>query len=62
MNSKKRNFLISAILILVAIGFTILVKAVDVKQIGVNETSIGFANVNQFVFETFGVNMIWYLI
>ena len=60
MNSKKRNFLISSILILVAIGFTILVKLVDVKQVGVNNTEIGFATINQFVFKSIGVNMIWY--
>ena len=60
MNSKRRNFFISAILILLAIGFTVLVKVVDVKQVGVNETSIGFWAVNQFVFNLFGVNMIWY--
>ena len=60
MNSKRRNFFISAILILLAIGFTVLVKVVNVKQVGVNETSIGFATVNQFVFNLFGVNMIWY--
>ena len=60
MNSKRRNFFISAILILLAIGFTVLVKVVDVKQVGVNETSIGFATVNQFIFNLFGVNMIWY--
>lgn len=60
MNRKKRNFLISAILILIAIVFTILVKIVDVKPVGTNETNIGFATVNQFVFKTIGVNMIWY--
>ena len=60
MNKKKRNFFISTILILLAVVFTILVKVVDVKQVGVNETSIGFATVNQFVFESIGVNMIWY--
>ena len=60
MNSKRRNFIISSILIFLAIGFTVLVKVVDVKQVGVNETSIGFAAVNQFVFNLFGVNMIWY--
>ena len=60
MNNKKRNFLISGILPLIAITFTILVKVVDVKQIGVNNSSIGFATLNQFIFETTGVNMIWY--
>ena len=60
MNKKKRNFLISTILILLALIFTILVKVVDIKQVGVNETNIGFATLNQFVFKTTGVNMIWY--
>ena len=60
MKKVKSNFLVSTILILLAIVFTILVKVVDVKQIGVNETSIGFATLNQFVFKTTGVNMIWY--
>ena len=60
MNKKKRNFFISTILILLALVFTILVKVVDVKQVGVNGTSIGFATVNQIVFESIGVNMIWY--
>ena len=60
MNKKKRNILISTILSLLAIVFTILVKVVDVKQIGVNGTSIGFASINQFIFKTIGVNMIWY--
>jgi len=60
MNKKKRNFFISTILILLAVVFTILVKVVDVKQVGVNGTRIGFATLNQFVFKTTGVNMIWY--
>lgn len=60
MSGKRRNYFISTILFLLAIGFTVLVKVVDVKQVGVNETSIGFGTVNQFVFNFFGVNMIWY--
>lgn len=60
MNKKKSNFFISTILILLAVVFTILVKVVDVKQVGVNGTSIGFATLNQFVFKTTGENMIWY--
>ena len=60
MNNKKRNFLVSTIFILLAVVFTIFVKVVDVKPIGANETSIGVASVNQVVFRTIGVNMIWY--
>ena len=60
MNDKKRNFFISTILILLAVVFTIFVKVVDVKPIGANDSSIGVASVNQVVFKTIGVNMIWY--
>lgn len=60
MNKKARNFFISTILSLLAIVFTILVKVVDVKSVGVNDTNIGFVTLNQFVFKLVGVNMIWY--
>lgn len=60
MEKKKRNFSISIILILLAVVFTILVKVVDVKPVGANETDIGFATINRFVFENIGVNMMWY--
>ena len=62
MNKTKRNLLISIILILLAIIFTIIVKLIDVKQVGVNETYIGFATINQFIFKNIGVNMKWYYI
>ena len=60
MDKKKRNFFISTILILLAVGFTTFVKMVDVRPIGVNESCVGVASVNKVVFETIGVNMIWY--
>ena len=60
MTRVKRNFFISFILIILAITFTFLVKIIDVKQIGVNETSIGFSSLNQLIFNSIGINMIWY--
>ena len=45
---KSTPFLL-IILILIAILFTILVKVIDVKQVGINQTTIGFASI------TFGV-------
>lgn len=60
MNKKKRNVIISTSLILLAVIFTILVKVIDVQAVGVNGSDIGFATLNQFVFEKIGVNMIWY--
>lgn len=56
----KKNFLISTVLILLAILFTVLVKVVDVKPVGVNGTSIGFATINQYVSSSIKVNMTLY--
>ena len=60
MKKNNKNFLIGIILLLLAILFTVLVKIVDVKPIGANNTYIGFSTINQFVFKNIGVNIIWY--
>ena len=60
MKKGKSNFLVSTILILSAIVFTILVKVVDVQSVGVNGTSIGVATINMLIFKSIGVNMVWY--
>lgn len=57
---KKRNLVISVILILLAIIFTILVKNVDVNTLGANGSNIGFSTLNRSVFDNIGVNMTWY--
>ena len=62
MRKTKNNFLISIILIILAFIFTILVKVVDVEQVGVNGTNIGFATINNYVFDAISVNMIWHYI
>lgn len=59
---KRNNFFISTILILLAVVFTILVKVVDVESVGVTGTNIGFYNLNKFIFDKIGVNMMWYYI
>ena len=59
---KRNNFLISTILILLAVVFTILVKVVDVESVGVTGTNIGFYTLNKFIFDKIGVNMMWYYI
>lgn len=56
MEQNKRNVIISIILVLLAIFFTILVKVVDVKNIGPNESSVGFATINGAVASNIGVN------
>lgn len=58
--NRNKNLIISLILILFAVTFVFLVKSVDVQAIGVNDTYIGFAKLNQFIFHAIGVNILWY--
>lgn len=58
----KKNKVINIILILLSVIFTILVKIIDLKPVGINETNIGFQTINKRVFEFIGVNNIWYTI
>lgn len=40
--------------------FTVIIKTVDVRPIGPEQSTVGLASVNQSVFEFFGVNLVWY--
>lgn len=60
MSLKKKRAIIGEILIGIAFLFTILVKVVDVKAIGPNESKVGFASINQFFRDLLGNNMFWY--
>lgn len=60
MDKKKKNYIITGILILIAIIFTILVTVVDVQSIGPKGSEVGFATINKFVLELFGRNDIFY--
>ena len=40
--------------------FTLSVKIIDVKAVGVNNTEIGFATLNVFIHSFLGVNKSWY--
>lgn len=62
MKDNKKQIMISTILFLSFIIFTILVKTIDVKPIGPNSTSVGFSTLNGFMFNKIGVNMIFYQI
>ncbi len=59
---KRRNIIISFILIILAVLFTILVKNVDVKPIGPNESMVGFADINKLFHNLIGSNMAIYKI
>lgn len=54
------NFAITGILFLIFAIFTLLVKKVDVKPIGPKQSLVGMASLNEFIFELFGVNLLWY--
>lgn len=57
---NKKNFLLTGSLFLLFMIFTIIVKTVDVKPIGPEQSYVGLASLNQFIFELFGVTLIWY--
>ena len=59
---KKRNLIITILLLVNSIIFIVLLRRVDIKCNAVNNSCIGFATINQFIFEKIGVNMIWYSI
>ena len=60
----KRNgkLIISAGCFIGAVILIILLRVVDVAPIGPNNTCVGLSHLNKFVFNAFGVNMIWYAI
>ena len=59
---KERNLIISTILLISSIIFIALLKNIDVKCDAVNNSCIGLATINQFLFNKIGVNMLWYTI
>lgn len=57
---SKKPIIITGILFLIFIFFTIMIKTIDVQPIGPEKSKIGFATLNQFIFNFFGVNLLWY--
>lgn len=61
MKTKNtKNFFISASLLISFILFTLMVKFIDVKPIGPEESLVGFATLNGWIHNLFGVNMALY--
>lgn len=57
---NQRNFLVTGILFLAFVLYTILIKVIDVQAIGPEKSNIGFATINQAIFTFFGDNPFWY--
>ena len=56
----KKKSLLCIILFMLSIIFTLLVVNFDVRNVGVNETNIGFAGLNTFIFNKLGTSNVWY--
>ena len=60
MEKRRKEILLCGGLFAVAIIYTLLVKYIDVQEIGPNDSLVGFATINNFMFNLTGVNMLWY--
>ena len=56
---KKRR-IFSGVLFFAFVIFTVLVRIVDVRPIGPEESLVGFSTLNQYVHNLLGVHMTWY--
>lgn len=56
----QRNFMITAVLFLSFLLFTVLVMCVDVQPIGPEQSEVGFASLNGWLHDTIGVHEGWY--
>ena len=59
---KRKNLIITILLLISSIIFIVLLKRIDIKCDAVNNSCIGFATINQLIFNKIGVNMTWYVI
>jgi len=59
---KRKKLIITILLLISSIIFIVLLKRIDIKCDAVNNSCIGFATINQFIFNKIGVNMTWYVI
>ena len=59
---NQRNFCIAACMLLAFLLWTVAIQFVDVQAIGPQESSVGFATINQFVHNLTGVHMALYTI
>ncbi len=60
MKKNKKDIIICILLMLIFLIFTLLVKFFDVKNIGPNNSSVGFSTLNSFISKKIGVNILFY--
>lgn len=59
---NQKNFLITGILFLVFVLYTVLIKTVDVQAIGPENSKVGLATINHAVNSWFGESDFWYTV
>ena len=62
MSKRRKLFLTVAILFIIAVVYTLLVKYYDVRSIGPKDSSVGFGGINELVHKTLPYNETWYKI
>ena len=58
----KSSFVVTGLLLLLFVLFTVVISTVDVRPIGPEGSEVGLATLNELVFQRLGVCMIWYTI
>ena len=59
---KQKNFCIAICMLIAFVMWTVAIRFIDVQAIGPQESSVGFATINQFVHNLTGVHMSLYTI
>lgn len=59
---NKKNICITIILLIISIIYTLIVKFIDVKEIGPNNSSVGLSGINKWFSNLIGSNMTIYKI
>ncbi len=59
---KIKKSVLSISLIILAVFFTIIIKTVDVKAIGPNNSFVGLSSINHFFSQNIKYNQVWYQI
>lgn len=60
IKKKYRLFILSAVLLVISLLFTVLVKVVDVQPVGPQDTEVGFSKINKGFSDLIGTNMLLY--